>query len=152
MKDEFQKVLNRVRDMAERQEDLDVLMKDICDLLYDKIDHYGWVGFYLVGVPNELVLGPFTGDDTEHTNIAFGTGVCGRSAEERKTLVIQDVSEESNYLACSLSVRSEIVVPVISNGNVVGVLDIDSDEKGPFTGDDIELLESIVDIVGERST
>lgn len=152
MKEEFQEVLDDVRDMTDGKNDPEGFMRSVCNLLQGKIDHYGWVGFYLVDEPGELVLGPFTGDDTEHTNIPFGRGVCGRSAEEKKTLVVQDVSEESNYLACSLSVRSEIVVPVISNGNVIGVLDIDSDEKGPFTQDDIELLESIAEIVGDESS
>jgi len=113
------------------------------------VPHYDWVGFYMVDAEkmNELVLGPFVGDPTEHVRIPFGKGICGQAAERGETFVVQDVSEQNNYLACSLNVKSEIVVPLIKDDKVVGELDIDSHEVGPFTDDDREFLEEIAGLV-----
>lgn len=117
----------------------------ICRLLRREIPHVDWVGFYLVDPfsPRELVLGPFDGAATEHTRIPFGRGVCGQVAETHQTMVVDDVTAEENYLACSLEVRSEIVVPILSNGAFVAQLDIDSHTASAITGDDRALTESI---------
>ncbi len=73
-------------------------------LLKDSIMHYDWVGFYIVDdFKKELYLGPYAGDPTEHTRIPFGKGICGQAAEKRKTVVIQDISKQKNYLSCSLN-------------------------------------------------
>ena len=115
----------------------------ICKLLRDEVPHYDWVGFYLTDPEkkDELVLGPYEGDPTEHTRIPFGRGICGQAAATKETFVVQDVSREDNYLSCSIHVKSEIVVPILRDGEVLGELDIDSHTVEPFTDGDKEFLE-----------
>lgn len=117
----------------------------LCNLLRDRVDHYDWVGFYLVDPAAEraLVLGPYAGAPTEHTRIPFGKGICGQAAETEATFVIQDVSQETNYLACSVHVRSEIVLPMFKDGALIGELDIDSHVIAPFTDADERFLEAV---------
>ncbi len=120
-------------------------LKAVCKLLRDNVSYYNWVGFYVVDKekPDELVLGPFVGEPTEHTRIPFGRGICGQAASLKKTFVVQDVSKENNYLACSSKVKSEIVVPVFKEDQIVGELDIDSHSVSPFTEDDKNLLSRV---------
>lgn len=120
-------------------------LKGLCRLLKDNVSYYDWVGFYVVDkeTTDELVLGPFVGEPTEHVRIQFGKGICGQAASQKKTFVVQDISKESNYLACSTKVKSEIVVPVFKENQVVGELDIDSHVASPFTKEDEILLSRI---------
>lgn len=118
-------------------------LHSICKLLRDEVPHYNWVGFYIVSSGNELILGPFVGEPTEHTKIHFGEGICGQAAERMEAFVVQDVSNEKNYLSCSVDVKSEIVVPVFKEGKLVGELDIDSHSLSPFSSDDVEFLEQV---------
>ena len=122
-----------------------VALTAVCNHLREAIPHYSWVGFYVVDGPDALVLGPFSGAPTEHVRIPFGAGVCGRVAASGTRLVIPDVRGESNYLACSLTVRAEVVVPVRRGGAVVAVLDIDSTELAPFRDDEVAMLEAVAD-------
>ena len=117
----------------------------VCRLLAARQAGYDWVGFYLVDPerPRELLLGPFVGEPTEHKRIPFGRGICGQVAEREETLVVDDVTAEANYLACSLSVRSEIVVPIMAGGRFVGQLDIDSHAPARFGAADRALCEVI---------
>ena len=86
----------------------------ICKLLKEEVDHYDWVGFYLVDELDDrmLVLGPFSGEPTQHVRIPFGRGICGQAAETGRLFLIQDVAAVDNYLSCSSDVRSEIVLPI----------------------------------------
>ena len=115
-----------------------------CSILFDQVEHYDWVGFYLA-VPKhkELVLAAFIGDPTEHVRIPYGKGICGQTAHTLQPYVVQDVSAQSNYLSCSIDVRSEIVIPVFQDGVFVGELDIDSHSVAPFTERDSRLLKAI---------
>jgi len=131
---------------SERQRKLQA----ICTLLKEQVDHYDWVGFYLVGdTPDLLLLGPFAGAPTEHVRIPFGRGVCGQAAARKETVIVQDVSKEQNYLACSLEVKSEIVVPLLRKGQVLGELDIDSHTLAAFGEQDRRFLEAIAELVVE---
>ncbi|MBU4484006.1 GAF domain-containing protein, partial [bacterium] len=106
------------------------------------------VGFYLVDKSGKnLVLGPYSGKPTEHKKIPFGKGVCGQVAQKKKTMVVQDISQETNYLSCSLDVKSEAAVPIIKDLNFVGALDVDSNEEAPFKRDDVAYLEDICHLV-----
>ena len=147
-------LLEQIRTTAESGGDRDVKLSEICRVLKDNIPYYNWVGFYIVDPvnPRELVLGPYAGARTEHVRIAFGKGICGQVAESKETRVVQDVNLEDNYLSCSVDVKSEIVVPVLSKGNFVAELDIDSHKTAPFTGDDIEFLEKVCEIVSPLFT
>lgn len=119
----------------------DKLLK-ICQLLDKEIEYFNWTGFYFRnGDKEELVLGPYVGAETEHSVIPFGRGICGQVAVSNNTFVVPDVSEESNYLSCSLQTKAEIVVPIIKNGENIGQIDIDSYTLNPFTEEDIALLE-----------
>ena len=109
------------------------------------------MGFYAVNKkkPEELVLISYVGEPTQHVRIQFGKGICGQAALLKKTLVVQDISKEANYLSCSLKVKSEIVVPIIRNQEIVGELDIDSHFASPFTLDDEKFLTSIAKIANK---
>ncbi len=139
------RIIDEVQGIIESPGDSDAKLKQICELLDNEIDYYDWVGFYLVSdeKEEELELGPFVGDPTEHTNIGFGEGICGQAAESKDNYVVQDVSEENNYLSCSVNVKSEIVIPIFKGDEIAGEIDIDSHELKPFSDDDEELLEEI---------
>lgn len=111
-------------------------------LLHDSIPYFHWTGIYWLK-NNALILGPYRGKPTEHTTIAIGQGICGRAVAENQTIVVDDVTQESNYLACSIETRSEIVVPLYSNGNIIGEIDIDSNIPKAFDQRDKEFLESV---------
>jgi len=130
---------------------VDEKLQSICHLLKARMTHYDWVGFYLVDPdrPKELILGPFAGAPTEHVRIPFGQGICGQAAERAETFLIQDVRQETNYLACNLEVKSEIVVPIFKNGRVIGELDIDSHQLAAFTPADQAFLEKVAARVSE---
>lgn len=138
----FEQVYQNITELIAKQPD-DLLLR-ICELLKTEIYHYDWVGFYILEKgKNELVLGPFAGKPTQHTNIAVGKGICGQVAQSGQTMVVQDVTQVENYISCGLEVQSEIVVPVLSNGVFVAELDIDSHSPAPFTDKDREFLENI---------
>jgi L-methionine (R)-S-oxide reductase len=122
----------------------------VCRVLNERVPHYDWTGFYWVHPtePRTLVLGAYEGAATDHTEIPFGRGICGQVAESGTALWIDDVTLQANYLACSLTTRAEVVLPIYVNGVMVGQLDIDSHTLNPFTPDDHLLLEAICTSVG----
>jgi L-methionine (R)-S-oxide reductase len=116
----------------------------ICELLKNSIDYYNWVGFYFRnGKKEELILGPYVGAATDHTLIPFGKGICGQVAVSNKNFVVPDVAAQDNYIACSFTVKSEIVVPLFVNGENIGQIDIDSHVINPFTEADERFLEFV---------
>lgn len=143
-----EQIVAGVQDIVEDSKDRSDALQRISELLKEEVPHYDWVGFYLVE-DGRLKLGPFVGDDTEHTDIDFGEGICGQAAEREENFVVPDVSEEDNYLSCSPRVRSEIVVPIYSGKEVVGELDIDSHTRDTFTERDEKMLGEICEILGE---
>jgi GAF domain-containing protein len=112
---------------------------------------YSWVGVYLLD-GNELVLGPFEGKPSPHTHIPLGRGICGAAAAEKATIIVDDVNADARYLACSLDTRSEIVVPILKDGEVLGEIDIDSDRLAAFGAADQKLLEAVAALLAERMT
>ncbi len=119
-------------------------LQAICDTLEAAIPYYDWVGFYFKnGDKEELKLAEFTGEPTEHTIIPFGKGICGQVAVSNENFVVQDVSEQDNYISCGWKVKSEIVIPIFVNGENVGQIDIDSHTVNPFTKEDELLLEHV---------
>ena len=116
----------------------------ICELLENHIDYYNWVGFYFKnGDKNELKLGPYVGEPTDHTIIPFGKGICGQVALSNKNFVVPDVAAQDNYIACSITVKAEIVIPIFVNGENMGQIDIDSNTPDPFNEEDERFLEFI---------
>ncbi|SMO37571.1 GAF domain-containing protein [Fodinibius sediminis] len=139
-------LLGRVKEIISSDtSDRDEKLYQICQLLESEIAVFDWVGFYLVDpeADRQLVLGPYVGEPTDHTRIPFGKGICGQAAETNETFVVQDVNKEDNYLACSIHVKAEIVVPVKKNGEFIAELDIDSHTKDSMTSEHRRLLESI---------
>ena len=141
----FEELISKVGDIIRHN---DILREDkllqICHLLKDNIDYYDWVGFYFRnGEKEELILGPYAGEPTEHTIIPFGKGICGQVAVSNKNFVVPDVAAQDNYIACSMTVKSEIVVPLFVDGDNIGQIDIDSSVLNPFTDADERFLESV---------
>jgi L-methionine (R)-S-oxide reductase len=118
-------------------------LQEVVDVLHDRVEHYSWVGIYLVD-GDDLRLGAWKGPQaTEHVRIPVGQGVCGAAAASGETEIVDDVNADPRYLACFPSTRSEIVVPIVNEGTVVGEIDIDSDRPAAFGDDDREFLERI---------
>lgn len=138
-------------EVLESRANRDEKLGTVCRLLKDNVSYYSWVGFYIVDKErkNELVLGPFEGEPTEHTRIPFGRGICGQAAALEETFLVQDVSKETNYLSCNAKVKSEIVIPLFKRGKVVGELDIDSHVLSPFTKEDEAFLKKISEMVSK---
>lgn len=124
------------------------VLEEAARILHDEVEYYDWVGFYIADPDqDELVLGPFVGEETDHTNIDYGEGICGQSADTEETFIVQNVAEADNYLSCSPEVKSEIVVPVFRSGEFVGEIDIDSHELAPFGPEDESFLESLAEVL-----
>ena len=124
-------------------------LKAICDVLESEISYYDWVGFYFKnGDKDELKLGQYTGEETEHTIIPFGKGICGQVAVSNQNFVVQDVSNQENYISCGWKVKSEIVIPIFVNKENIGQIDIDSHTANVFTDKDEQLLEYICKKIG----
>jgi L-methionine (R)-S-oxide reductase len=138
-------ILNQTDQILESNKTRDQILLEICQLLDKNIDVFNWTGFYLTDPDEEgmLVLGPYVGEETDHTRIPFGTGICGQAAETLNTFVVQDVSKAGNYLACSVDVKSEIVVPIMKGDQFVGELDIDSHTLNAITPELRSLCEEI---------
>jgi L-methionine (R)-S-oxide reductase len=115
-------------------------------LLNQFFDRINWVGFYMMDSESELVLGPFQGLPA-CIRIPLGKGVCGTAAQKKETQLVADVNQFPGHIACDAASRSEIVVPLIKEGEVIGVLDIDSPEYDRFNEDDQEGLEQFVKVL-----
>lgn len=123
-------------------------LQTICNFLKDEITYYDWVGFYFKnGNKNELKLAEYAGEETEHTIIPFGKGICGQVALTNENFIVQDVQNQDNYISCGWKVKSEIVIPIFVNDQNIGQIDIDSHTASPFTPQDEELLEFTCTIV-----
>ena len=147
MKKEILKI--KIEQIILLKENLEFKLQQICDLLESEVSYYDWVGFYFKnGDKEELKLAQFTGEETEHTIIPFGKGICGQVAVSNKNFVVQDVSKQENYISCGWKVKSEIVIPIFVNGENIGQIDIDSHTPDIFSSKDEELLEFVCKKVG----
>ncbi|MGJ8735264.1 GAF domain-containing protein [Zobellia laminariae] len=123
---------------------VDERLLKLCELLKETVPHYDWVGFYFKnGNKEELKLGPYAGAPTDHVIIPFGKGICGQVAVSNENFVVPDVKAQDNYIACSITVKAEIVVPLFIDGENVGQIDIDSNTPDPFTDEDERFLEFV---------
>ncbi|CAM1373497.1 Histidine kinase [Tenacibaculum litopenaei] len=137
-----------VLSIVERDASTESKLQEICDVLAENVAYYDWVGFYFKnGDKEELKLAQFNGEPTEHTIIPFGKGICGQVAVSNENFVVQDVSEQDNYISCGWKVKSEIVIPIFVDGENIGQIDIDSHSVNPFTKDDEVLLEYVCEKV-----
>ncbi|WP_418602937.1 GAF domain-containing protein [Hwangdonia sp.] len=130
--------------ISDTKKTTDERLLSICQLLEHHIDYYNWVGFYFADIyKKELHLGPYVGEPTDHTVIPFGKGICGQVALSNQNFVVPDVAAQDNYIACSITVKAEIVVPIFVNGKNIGQIDIDSNTADPFTEADERFLEFV---------
>ncbi|MDH4991865.1 GAF domain-containing protein [Aquamicrobium lusatiense] len=114
-------------------------------LIFQAMPELNWAGFYFLRSPQELVVGPFQGKPA-CVRIAVGRGVCGTAVAERRSIRVHDVTEVENHIFCDPDLRSELVVPLIRHGAVLGVLDLDSPVPGRFDADDQAGVERLVAI------
>lgn len=151
--DRVEEVRKEISELAQAAPSAHDLMQKMVKLLHERILKYNWVGFYLLepaAKPPMLALGAFEGAMTPHTRIPLNQGICGAAASSGQTVVVDDVSKDPRYLACSLETKSEIVVPVFVYGQVVGELDIDSHFPAAFTAEHRELVQYCAQIVGKK--
>jgi L-methionine (R)-S-oxide reductase len=147
----YQSLIPQIKGLLEGEPDLVANLANVSAALKEQFG-WLWVGFYLVKPSNssvqddELVLGPFQGP-VACTRIKKGRGVCGTTWQKAETLIVDDVEKFPGHIACSSLSRSEIVVPIIRNTEVIGVLDVDSESLARFDETDKKYLEAIVNVI-----
>lgn len=141
---QYQSLIPQIKGLLEGEPDLVANMANVAAALKEQFNWF-WTGFYLVK-GEELVLGPFQGP-VACTRIRKGRGVCGTSWEQARTLIVPDVEQFPGHIACSSLSRSEIVVPILKNGTVVAILDVDSELLNHFDTTDQQYLEEIVQLI-----
>jgi GAF domain-containing protein len=148
---DIESVKSEINVLARTSTSSEELMDRICKKLNERMLKYNWVGFYMIDPDDSqaLILGSYIGAMTPHTRIRLNEGICGAAASQGATVVVDDVSKDSRYLACSIETKSEIVVPVFVNKKVVGELDIDSHFLAAFGPEDRELTEHCARVTGE---
>lgn len=142
--EQYQSLIPQLKGLLEGETDLIANLANITGALKEQFNWF-WVGFYLIK-NNELVLGPFQGP-VACTRIKKGKGVCGSSWENKETLIVPDVEKFPGHIACNSQSKSEIVIPVIRNGEVLGVLDVDSNVFAQFDSTDQYYLEKIISLI-----
>jgi len=149
----IEEVRNQVAELAQASPAVHVFMQKMVKLLHERMLKYNWVGFYMLepgAQPPMLVLDAFEGAMTPHTRIPLNQVICGAAASSGRTVIVDDVSKDPRYLACSLETKSEIVVPIFVRGKVVGELDIDSHFPAAFTPEDQDIIQYCAMLVGKK--
>lgn len=141
---QYQSIIPQIEALITGEDDLVANLANISAALKEQFSWF-WVGFYMVK-NNELVLGPFQGP-VACTRIAKGKGVCGVAWQQAETLIVADVDAFPGHIACSSLSRSEIVIPLFNNGNVFGVLDVDSEQLDHFDETDRQYLEQLISLI-----
>ena len=146
---DYKLIASQVASLAEIDRDFVPVLSNAAALLYEGLERINWAGFYLLD-RGSLLVGPFQGR-VACVRIAIGKGVCGTAVQEGKPLRVEDVHAFPGHIACDSASRSEIVLPIRSGGQIVGVLDIDSPEKGRFTAEDQQGLAQVVKALEEST-
>jgi GAF domain-containing protein len=139
----YERLEAQVRALLDGESDFVANAGNFAALIYEELPDVNWAGFYLATPSGELVLGPFNGRPA-CTRIPPGRGVCGAAVTKRETLVVDDVEAFADHIACDSASRSEIVVPILRDGELFGVFDVDSPVKARFTAHDRAGLERLV--------
>ena len=142
--EKYKLLYEQVKALISKENDIIANMANIAAIIHEAFNFW-WTGFYRV-IDKELVLGPFQGP-VACTRIAYGRGVCGTAWKEEETIVVEDVHQFPGHIACSSASKSEIVVPIFKNNQVVAVLDIDSEKLATFDNIDKEWLEKLVELL-----
>jgi GAF domain-containing protein len=144
----YREIIDLVSAVTDGEQDLIANLANTASVLYHMLPDVNWAGFYLLK-DNELVLGPFHGKPA-CIRIAIGRGVCGTSARDMRTVVVDNVHEYPGHIACDAQSASEIVVPMLDGGKLVGVLDVDSPLVSRFADIDRQYLEQLVQLLMSR--
>ena len=143
-------LLKEIKLYLETSSSFEESLKWICNLLKKRVEKYHWVGYYMNDDKNKrLVLKCFSGKPTSHKIIPYGKGVCGQVANKKKTIIVDDVESEENYISCNIDVKSEIVVPLFLNNIIIGQIDIDSNFPSAFNSHDELFLIEINSLVSK---
>ncbi|MEC7287049.1 MAG: GAF domain-containing protein [Bacteroidota bacterium] len=143
-------LLKEIKLYLETSSSFEESLKWICNLLKKRVEKYHWVGYYMNDEKNKrLVLKCFSGKPTSHKIIPYGKGVCGQVANKKKTIIVDDVESEENYISCNIDVKSEIVVPLFLNNIIMGQIDIDSNFPSAFNSHDELFLIEINSLVSK---
>jgi len=144
------KLVKRLQEMREEGYLSDAILREAVKSLKASDDRYDWVGVYLLNPEeNVLWLHNYLGPATEHAKIPVGQGVCGTAVLEKKNQNVADVTQVENYLACSPHTRSELVVLIRAGDEILGQIDIDSNQPAAFTGEDEEAVQAVADKLAE---
>lgn len=138
-----------VRSLLEGESDFIANLANVSALLFHSLPDVNWVGFYL-WKDGQLLLGPFQGKPA-CTRIPLGRGVCGTAALRRENLIVDDVSQFADHIVCDSDSRSEMVLPLLVDGALIGVLDVDSPKKARFTRADEQGLSQVVALLGQHA-
>ena len=142
--EKYKLLYEQIKALISKENDIIANMANIAAIIHEAFNFW-WTGFYRV-IDKELVLGPFQGP-VACTRIAYGRGVCGTAWKEEETIIVEDVHQFPGHIACSSASKSEIVVPIFKDNQVVAVLDIDSEKLATFDNIDKEWLEMIIDLI-----
>ncbi len=144
-------VLNSIKQSLQQELSVKEALYRICSIIEIQLDKYNWVGFYFMNHQSrKLHLGPYIGAPTDHTIIDFGKGICGQVAESGESFLVDDVNAQSNYIACSIDVKSEIVVPMYYKDQLIGQIDIDSNTIAAFDHRDDAFLKEVNRLIVDR--
>ena len=144
-------IIKKIKSILSNKDDWEKKLFKICDIIKYSLKKYDWVGFYFSDLINkQLKLIAFSGEETEHTIIPFGKGVCGQVANSNKPVIIPDVKSEKNYISCNINVKSEIVVPILIDNINIGQIDVDSNTINAFSNMDKIFLEEICELVSKN--
>lgn len=147
----YEEILEEIKQSLLENEEVALGLIRVCNLIEIKLDRYNWVGFYFMNhQTKKLHLGPYIGAPTDHTVIEFGKGICGQVAESGQSFVVDDVNAQSNYIACSIDVKSEIVVPMYLGDQLIAQIDIDSNTISAFDHRDDLFLKEVNKLIVER--
>lgn len=146
----YQEIVAEIARFAAAAQDLAALQQFVVDRIAARLPSYNWIGFYMLAPHDDstLLLGPYHGAPTEHVRIPVTEGICGAAVAQGETVIVDDVSADPRYLACSLETKSEIVVPIHAAGEIVGEIDIDSHALAAFGPDDRKFLEDCAAVIG----
>lgn len=147
--DERRQLVDNIRIAIAEEKTEETVLRVAAELIDGFSEGYNWTGFYMMR-GDHLEVGPYIGPETEHTKIDLSSGICGAAASQKETVLVDDVKSDERFLACSLTTRSEIVVPLMDGSVCMGEIDIDSDQPAHFGREDKEMLEEVAVLVVER--
>lgn len=147
----FSEVIENIKTTLSQEHTVQEALFRVCSAIEIQLEKYNWVGFYFMNHQSrKLHLGPYVGAPTDHTVIDFGKGICGQVAESGQSFLVEDVNAQSNYIACSIDVKSEIVVPMYLGDHLIGQIDIDSNTLNAFDHRDDLFLQEVNKLIADR--